>query len=51
MEVGKKGKIKQVRKWNNRPLSYVVEGEEGGKYLRNGMYLCHMVPADFNDDE
>ena len=46
----KKGTIQKVRKWNNRPLSYVVEGIEGGEYLRIGKYLCHVVPADFPDD-
>ena len=47
----KKLNVKRVRKWNNRPLSYGVEGEEGGKYLRTGMYVCHVVSADFSDDE
>ena len=46
----KKGTVTKVRKWNDTPLSYVVECD-GKEYLRNGKFLCHMVPADWNADE
>ena len=46
----KKGMVTKVCKWNDTPQSYVVEC--GGKeYLRNGKFLCHTVPADWNADE
>ena len=47
----KKGIVKKVRKWNDTPLSYVVETSEGVEYLKNGKYLCHTVLADFPDSE
>ena len=46
----KKGRVTKVCKWNDTPLSYVVECD-GKEYLRNGKFLCHTVLADRNDDE
>ena len=46
----KKGMVTKVCKWNDTPLAYVVECD-GKEYLRNGKFLCHTVPADWQDDE
>ena len=46
----KKGIVTKVRKWNGTPLSYVVECD-GREYLRDGIFLCHIVPVGWKNDE
>ena len=46
----RKGIVTKVRKWNDTPLSFVVECD-GKEYLRNGKFLCHTVPEGWNNDE
>ena len=46
----RKGIVTKVRKWNDTPLSYIVECDVK-EYLRNGKFLCQTVPEGWNNDE
>ena len=46
----KKGTVTKVQKWNGTPLQYVIECDRK-EYLRNGKFICHTVPTDWQDDE
>ena len=46
----RKGIVDKVRSWNRTPLSYIVKCE-GKEFLRNGKFLCHMVPKDEKNAE